>query len=77
MADNFKKLLDQIPTDILLREAKERNASLRKKHGRFAAQMVLRPCKYCKKEFGARRMREHVRECPANPNAVEQARKAG
>ena len=53
------KILETIPTDKLLRAAKERNQELRQKYGKYGAQKKIVKCEKCKKEGGVREMRRH------------------
>lgn len=67
----YKKLLDSVPTQVLLRAARERNAGLRETMGKYAAQKVLRPCKHCSQMLGAREMRLPERHKPNCPKRVK------
>lgn len=61
--NDYMKLLEKVPTPLLLKAARERKAKLKNEHGNYGALMVLRACPGCAKEFGARALWRHKRIC--------------
>ena len=55
--------LSTIPDNVLMSEYKRR-ASLRREVFAGGRPVVLRPCPFCRKEFGAAELRKHKPECP-------------
>ena len=59
----LEKLLEQVPTPVLLKLARERNQQAREEAGPYGAQKHLSPCPGCEKPQGVREMRRHKRTC--------------
>ena len=57
--------LRSIPDDELTREYMRRHNARVPRAGVVGRKRKLRPCKFCRRKFGALEMREHLRDCKA------------
>lgn len=61
--NDYVAVLEQVPTSVLLKAAKERREAEFKKLGPHATQKVAVKCTGCGSEFGVRELLRHKKEC--------------
>lgn len=77
MPDINQKIVDSLPTDVLLREAKKRKQDLRDKMGPYAIHKRFTECPACsKKDMGKRELIRHKLECIQWAELKEQRKNA-